>query len=163
MKPTGAGALRGVPDCSLSAPWGGSQDPHLKAARYSASPMGGSRPPVKAMLTLKPTPGPVPTCMEERNACHDLGGPLGCAPRPPPTPDMLAFRGKSPVPPCMQSVGAARRTQGGGTPVKGRRDRRELAVCPDFPSRTRPRGGRAHLLGWDSPLPGFAAQSRDLC
>lgn len=41
---------------------------HLKAARYSASPMGGSRPPVKAMLTLKPTPGPVPTCgHKERN------------------------------------------------------------------------------------------------
>lgn len=48
----------------------GSWDTHLKAARYSASPIGGSRPPVKAMLTLKPTPGPVPTCAEERNTCH---------------------------------------------------------------------------------------------
>lgn len=27
--------------------------------------MGGSRPPVKATFTLKPTPGPVPTCEEE--------------------------------------------------------------------------------------------------
>lgn len=50
-----------VPKC----PWTGSQDSYLKAAKYSASPMGGSRPPVKAMLTLKPTPGPVPTCGKE--------------------------------------------------------------------------------------------------
>lgn len=41
---------------------------HLKAARYSVSPMGGSRPPVKAMLTLKPTPGPVPTCGHKEEA-----------------------------------------------------------------------------------------------
>lgn len=35
---------------------------YLNAARYSASPIGGSSPPVKAMFTLKPTPGPLPTC-----------------------------------------------------------------------------------------------------
>lgn len=40
---------------------------YLKAARYSASPMGGSRPPVKATLTLNPTPGPLPTCREIYN------------------------------------------------------------------------------------------------
>lgn len=34
----------------------------LKAARYSASPIGGFRPPEKAMLTLKPYPSPSPTC-----------------------------------------------------------------------------------------------------
>lgn len=34
---------------------------YLKAVKYSVSPIGGSRPPVKAMLTLKPTPAPVPT------------------------------------------------------------------------------------------------------
>lgn len=28
------------------------QDAHLKAVRYSTSPMGGSTPPVQAMLTL---------------------------------------------------------------------------------------------------------------
>lgn len=40
---------------------------YLKAARYSASPMGGSKPPVKATLTLNPTPGPLPTCTEIYN------------------------------------------------------------------------------------------------
>lgn len=59
-----------VPKC----PWTGSPDTYLKAAKYSASPMGGSRPPVKAMLTLKPTPGPVPTCGEERSTCQTLAG-----------------------------------------------------------------------------------------
>jgi hypothetical protein len=52
---------------------GGQEDQgtHLKAAKYSVSPMGGSRPPVKAMLTLKPTPGPVPTYgQKERNSYH---------------------------------------------------------------------------------------------
>ena len=168
-KSAGAGALRGIPDCSLSAPRGEARTlPHLKAARYSASPMGGSRPPVKAMLTLKPTPGPVPTCMEERNSCHDLGGPLGCAPRPPPTPDTLAFRTgrfqrQEPCSPHPCRVwGPHAPPEGGATPMKGRRDRCELAVCPDFPSRTRPGGGRAHLLGRDSTLQGFAAESRDL-
>jgi len=34
---------------------------HLKAVRYSTSPIGGSTPPVQAMLTLKPSPGPTPT------------------------------------------------------------------------------------------------------
>lgn len=34
---------------------------HLNAVRYSTSPIGGSTPPVQAMLTLKPTPGPTPT------------------------------------------------------------------------------------------------------
>lgn len=34
---------------------------HLNAVRYSTSPIGGSTPPVQAMLTLKPTPGPAPT------------------------------------------------------------------------------------------------------
>lgn len=34
---------------------------YLKAARYSASLMGVSSPPVKAMFTLKPTPAPLPT------------------------------------------------------------------------------------------------------
>ena len=34
---------------------------YLNAARYSASPMGGSSPPVHAMLTLKPSPAPEPT------------------------------------------------------------------------------------------------------
>lgn len=34
---------------------------YLKAARYSASPMGGSRPPVHAIFTLKPSPAPEPT------------------------------------------------------------------------------------------------------
>lgn len=60
----------GTPDGFINACGTGSQDTHLKAAKYSASPMGGSRPPVKAMLTLKPTPGPVPTCVEERNSYH---------------------------------------------------------------------------------------------
>lgn len=35
--------------------------PYLNAARYSASPMGGSRPPVHAIFTLKPSPAPEPT------------------------------------------------------------------------------------------------------
>lgn len=35
--------------------------PHLKAVRYSTSPMGGSTPPVHATFTLYPTPGPPPT------------------------------------------------------------------------------------------------------
>lgn len=34
---------------------------YLKAVKYSVSPIGGSRPPVNAILTLKPTPGPMPT------------------------------------------------------------------------------------------------------
>ncbi len=38
---------------------------YLKAARYSASPIGGSSPPVNAMLTLNPSPSPLPTCSEE--------------------------------------------------------------------------------------------------
>jgi len=41
---------------------------YLKAARYSTSPMGGSRPPVKATLTVNPTPGPLPTC-RQKHAC----------------------------------------------------------------------------------------------
>lgn len=49
----------------------GPRDTHRKAARYSASPIGGSRPPVKAMLTLKPTPGPAPTCVDERACVTD--------------------------------------------------------------------------------------------
>lgn len=114
VKPAGGGPPRGVPNCSLSAPRGRSQDPHLKAARYSASPMGGSRPPVKAMLTLKPTPAPVPTCREERHACHDpTWAALGVCPsatHPPPTHCLSGwgvFRGRNPVPLHVQSVGAA--------------------------------------------------------
>lgn len=34
---------------------------YLKAAKYSGSPMGGSKPPAHATLTLKPSPLPVPT------------------------------------------------------------------------------------------------------
>jgi hypothetical protein len=34
----------------------------LKAARYSASPMGGERPPDHATFTVKPTPSPTPHC-----------------------------------------------------------------------------------------------------
>lgn len=49
----------------------GPRDTHRKAARYSASPIGGSRPPVKAMLTLKPTPGPAPTCVDQRACVTD--------------------------------------------------------------------------------------------
>lgn len=43
------------------------QKPYLNAARYSASPMGGSSPPVKAMLTLKPSPAAVPTYKKIKN------------------------------------------------------------------------------------------------
>lgn len=32
----------------------------LKAARYSASPNGGDKPPDHATFTLKPKPAPVP-------------------------------------------------------------------------------------------------------
>lgn len=39
----------------------GSQSTDLKAARYSGSPIGGSRPPAQATLTLKPSPLPAPT------------------------------------------------------------------------------------------------------
>lgn len=39
-----------------------------KAARYSASPSGGLRPPDHAMFTLKPSPGPLPHCtLSSRN------------------------------------------------------------------------------------------------
>lgn len=57
-------------ECLLPLPWqglGGSHpplallSPHLKAVRYSTSPMGGSTPPVHATFTLYPTPGPPPT------------------------------------------------------------------------------------------------------
>lgn len=34
---------------------------HLKAVKYSTSPIGGSTPPVHAIFTLKPTPAPEPT------------------------------------------------------------------------------------------------------
>jgi hypothetical protein len=34
----------------------------LKAARYSASPIGGERPPDHARFTVKPTPSPTPHC-----------------------------------------------------------------------------------------------------
>jgi hypothetical protein len=34
----------------------------LKAARYSASPIGGERPPDHATFTEKPTPSPTPHC-----------------------------------------------------------------------------------------------------
>lgn len=39
----------------------GPQSTHRKAARYSGSPIGGSRPPAQATLTLKPSPLPAPT------------------------------------------------------------------------------------------------------
>lgn len=32
----------------------------LKAARYSASPRGGDKPPLQAILTLNPKPLPAP-------------------------------------------------------------------------------------------------------
>lgn len=38
---------------------------YLNAARYSASPIGGSRPPVHPTLTLKPSPAPAPTWRKE--------------------------------------------------------------------------------------------------
>jgi hypothetical protein len=34
----------------------------LKAAKYSASPIGGARPPDHARFTLNPTPSPAPHC-----------------------------------------------------------------------------------------------------
>lgn len=34
----------------------------LKAARYSASPIGGERPPDHARFTVNPTPSPTPHC-----------------------------------------------------------------------------------------------------
>lgn len=37
---------------------------YLNAARYSASPMGGFRPPVHPTFTLKPSPAPAPTWMK---------------------------------------------------------------------------------------------------
>ena len=37
-----------------------------KAARYSASPSGGFRPPDQAMLTLKPSPSSAPHCEQSR-------------------------------------------------------------------------------------------------
>lgn len=39
----------------------GPQSTYLKAVRYSGSPIGGSRPPAQATLTLKPSPLPAPT------------------------------------------------------------------------------------------------------
>lgn len=42
---------------------------YLNAARYSASPMGGSSPPVNAMFTLKPTPAPLPTYNTHMHTC----------------------------------------------------------------------------------------------
>jgi hypothetical protein len=38
----------------------------LKAAKYSASPMGGARPPDHATFTLKPTPSPTPHCSNRK-------------------------------------------------------------------------------------------------
>lgn len=37
---------------------------YLNAARYSASPMGGFKPPVHPMFTLKPSPAPAPTWIQ---------------------------------------------------------------------------------------------------
>lgn len=50
---------------------------HLKAVRYSTSPMGGSTPPVHATFTLYPTPGPPPTWHQGggRGYSHCLGTP----------------------------------------------------------------------------------------
>lgn len=45
----------------LGRPPLGPQSTYLKAARYSGSPIGGSRPPAQATLTLKPSPLPAPT------------------------------------------------------------------------------------------------------
>lgn len=39
----------------------GPRSTYLKAARYSGSPIGGSRPPAQATLMLKPSPLPAPT------------------------------------------------------------------------------------------------------
>lgn len=50
---------------------------YLKAVRYSTSPIGGSTPPVQAMLTLKPTPAPDPTCGDEEES-HGESILLGC-------------------------------------------------------------------------------------
>lgn len=41
------------------------QNVYLNAAKYSASAMGGSSPPVKATFTLKPSPAPLPTWKAE--------------------------------------------------------------------------------------------------
>lgn len=38
----------------------------LKAARYSASPIGGERPPDHARFTVKPTPSPTPHCKNRK-------------------------------------------------------------------------------------------------
>lgn len=54
--PTPRQGLAGVPTLPLAL-----LSPHLKAVRYSTSPMGGSTPPVHATFTLYPTPGPPPT------------------------------------------------------------------------------------------------------
>lgn len=38
----------------------------LKAAKYSASPIGGARPPDHARFTLNPTPSPTPHCSNRK-------------------------------------------------------------------------------------------------
>lgn len=138
---------------------------HLKAAKYSASPMGGSRPPVKAMLTLKPTPGPVPTCTRRGTRVADpdsdsTGPPTLCAPSRSQAPRP---RGPASLPPTAErfrsaglgNVGAWAATLPGLQLGEGVACRQRVtgdsAMGPSCPTSWRERGPDAEA----APLVGF--------
>lgn len=65
--------------------------PHLKAVRYSTSPMGGSTPPVHATLTLYPMPGPPPTWHKVGEVTITALDPKHCSLPPPHTPPLFSL------------------------------------------------------------------------